>query len=126
MNLPFGSIDGNDLHVRFSTADFSVATVLAGVREHLDMFEEMSVNFMGIATDVPDGPQPVFKPIDIVAHFRYSGGGDADGVLRRVYRAVWRGVVNNFPDELDWSEAKRNYAEFVEAQAEMLQAQKDD
>ena len=36
MQLPFGTIEGDDLEVRFSTADFSVATVIAGVAEHLD------------------------------------------------------------------------------------------
>ena len=62
MDLPFGTIDGKRLEVRFSTADFSVATVIAGICEHLDMFEELGVVFLGVATDVPAGPQPVFQP----------------------------------------------------------------
>jgi hypothetical protein len=126
MSLPFGSIDGNSLEVRFSTADFSVATVIGGVREHIDMFEEMAVSFLGIATDVPEGNQPVFKPINIIAYFEYTGAGDAEGVLTRIYKALWKGVVMNFPDEIEWSEAKENYSEFIIAQAEMLRANRND
>lgn len=123
MDLPFGKIDGKNLEIRFSTADFSVATVVAGIREHLDMFEEMAVQFLGVATNVPGGQQPVFRPIDIVAKFEYVGEGDAKPTLNRIYCVTWHGVINNFPDEIEWAEAKSNYADFVVAQAEMLRAQ---
>jgi hypothetical protein len=124
MTLPFGSISGNNLQMRFSTADFSVATIIGGIREHIDMFTEMKVDFLGIATNVPDGNQPVFKPINIIAHFEYGGSGDAEGVLTRVYKALWKGIVFNFPDEMDWAEAKANFSNYVEAQASMLMANK--
>jgi len=124
MILPFGTITDSSLQVRFSTADFSVATVISGIREHLDMFEEMNVAFLGMATDVPSGAQPVFSPINIIAHFEYNGASDAEGVLGRVYRVLWKGVVLNFPDEVEWAEAKGNYANFLEAQASMLMANK--
>ncbi|HUX07692.1 MAG TPA: hypothetical protein VMX35_10310 [Acidobacteriota bacterium] len=122
MDLPFGSIDGKRLEVRFSTADFSVATVIAGISEHLDMFEEIDVVFLGVATEVPAGPQPVFQPAEIKAHFLYDGGGDAGKALRRVYLSLWKGVMMHFPDELEWSEAKSNFADFISAQAELLRA----
>ncbi len=122
MDLPFGSIEGKRLEVRFSTADFSVATVIAGISEHLDMFEELDVVFLGVATDVPAGPQPVFQPAEIKAHFLYDGGGDGEKALRRVYLSLWKGVMTHFPDELDWSEAKSNIADFISAQAELLRA----
>jgi hypothetical protein len=122
MDFPFGTISGDRLEVRFSTADFSVATVIAGIHEHLDMFEEMGVEFLGVATDVPAGPQPVFQPADIKAHFRFAGAGKAEEVLKRVYLALWRGVVANFPDELEWAESKSHFADFIMAQADLLRA----
>jgi len=122
MDLPFGSIEDGRLEVRFSSVDFSVATVIAGIAEHIDMFEELQVHFLGLATDVPAGPQPVFRPVDIVAHFQYVAGGSGEAELQRVYRALWKGVVSNFPDELDWAEAKGSYADFITAQADMLRA----
>jgi hypothetical protein len=125
MKLPFGTINGTTLEVRFSTADFSVATVIGGIREHLDMFEEMNVDFLGLATRVPGGNQPVMEPVNIVAHFEYDGSGDAAGVLGRVYRVLWKGIVQNFPDELEWSEAKANYSLFLEGQASMMAINKE-
>lgn len=125
MHLPYGSIEGTTLNATFSTADFSVATVIAGIREHLDMFEEMGIDFMGVATDVPSTAPIGPRPLNIVATFNYRGVGDAEGALKRVYAMLWKGIIANFPDELEWSEAKSNYAEFVAAQAEMLRAQSE-
>ena len=125
MSLPFGKIEDNHLEVYFSTADFSVATVIAGIREHLDMFEEMGVCFLGVATRVPAGASNSMQPLNIIANFKYHGEGDAGGVLNRIYRVVWKGVINNFPDESEWAEAKSNYSDFIAAQAEMLRAQKE-
>jgi hypothetical protein len=122
MDLPFGSIEGNRLEVRFSTADFSVATVIAGISEHIDMFEELGVVFLGVATDIPVGPQPVFQPAEIKAHFLFEGSGDAAKALRRVYLALWKGVLAHFPDEMEWSEAKSDFADYIMAQAELLRA----
>lgn len=125
MSLPFGNINDNSLEVAFSTADFSVATVIAGIREHLDMFEEMGVCFLGVATKVPAGSADSNQPVNIVANFKYSGEGDAEGVLNRVYRVLWKGVINNFPDEIDWAEAKGNYSDYILAQADMIRAQNE-
>lgn len=125
MHLPFGSIEGTTLTALFSTADFSVATVIAGIREHLDMFEEMGVSFMGVATDVPANAPAGQRPLNIIATFHYRGVGESEGTLARVYSLLWKGVLAHFPDELEWSEAKSNYADFVAAQAEMLRAQNE-
>ena len=122
MDLPFGTIEGKRLEVRFSTADFSVATVIAGIAEHIDMFEEIGVVFLGVATDVPSGPQPVFQPAYIKAHFEYLGEDNGEKTLRRVYLALWSSVIARFPDELEWSEAKSNLADFIGAQADLLRA----
>jgi hypothetical protein len=122
MEMPFGSLDGKVLTMDFSSADFSVASVLAAVRMHLDMLEEMGVTFLGISTDVPAGPEPVFRPVPVRAIFEHSGKGDAGAVLERAYQIVWQGVVNSFPDESQWAAAKKDFAQFISAQADLLRA----
>ncbi|HIE50534.1 MAG TPA: hypothetical protein EYP85_02135 [Armatimonadetes bacterium] len=122
MEVLYGNITDRTLEMEFSSADFSVASVLAAIREHLDMLEEMQVVFLGAATEVPVGPTPVFRPVPIKAVFEYLGSGDARAALERTYQVVWRGIVNTFPLEEDWAAAKRDFAEFVLAQADLLRA----
>ena len=122
MQLPFGNIDGNVLEVNFSTADYSIASVLSAVREHLDRLEEMNIIFLGAQTVVPSGPSPVFKPVSISAIFEYVGKGDARPVLERAYTVLWHGIVTVFPSESDWSKAKEAFGHFVVSQADLLRA----
>ena len=122
MDLPYGNIEDKTLAMRFSSADFTVASVLSALREHLDMLREMDVVFLGVATDVPAGPQPVFRPVDVKAVFEYVGSGNADDVLRRSYEIVWQGIVATFPDEPEWAVAKEGYAHYISSQAELLRA----
>jgi len=122
MTLPYGEIEGKRLVMRFSTADFSIATVFMAIREHLDMLGEMGIIFCGAATEIPPGHTQVFKPVDIKAIFEYTGGGDAPKYLSRAYEIIWEGIVNTFPKEEEWALAKKSYAEFIRAQAELLRA----
>jgi len=122
MEMPFGNVEGRMLSMDFSSADFSVALVLSAVRTHLDMLQEMGVTFLGISTDVPAGPSPVFRPVPVRAVFEYTGSGDAASVLERTYQVVWQGVVNTFPDESEWAAAKKDYAQFIVSQADLLRA----
>ena len=122
MQMPFGKVEGNVLTMDFSSADFSVASVLAAIRMHLDMLQEMGVAFTGISTDVPAGPSPVFRPVPVRAVLEHTGSGDAKSVLERAYQVVWQGIVNTFPDEPDWAAAKGDYAQFISSQAELLRA----
>jgi hypothetical protein len=122
MDMPFGEIDGKVLDVKFSSADFSVATVIAAIREHLDMLGEMQVVFLGVATDVPSGPTPVFQPVAIKASFEYTGPEAAAAVLERTYQIVWQGIVNTFPEETEWALSKQAFAAYITAQAELLRA----
>ena len=122
MAFPFGEIEGKRLVMNFSTADFSIASVLSAIREHLDMLGEMGVIFLGAATEVPPAPTPVFKPVSIKAIFEYTGAGGAEKYLERTYEIVWQGIVNTFPSEAVWAESKRAYAEFIRGQAELLRA----
>ncbi|MBN1901885.1 hypothetical protein JW926_11235 [Candidatus Sumerlaeota bacterium] len=122
MNLPFGEIENTRLTINFSSADFSIASVLSAIREHLDMLREMGITFLGAATDAPPGPSPVFKPVSIKAIFEYTGGSGAEKYLLRAYEILWEGVINTFPGEALWAESKKAYAEYIRAQAELLRA----
>ncbi len=122
MNMPFGEIKDRTLTMRFSTADFSIALVLNAIKVHVDMIEEMQVVFIGAQTDVIAGPSPVFRPIPVVAHFEYVGKGSNKEILEKVYRVVWQGVLNSFPDETCWAKSKEAYASFIGAQADLLRA----
>lgn len=122
MNMPFGEIKDKGLEVRFSSADYSIATVLTAIREHLDVLEEIGVSFLGAATEVHTGPTPVFRPTDIKACFEYTGSGDGKVCLERAYQVIWKGVVATFPDENEWADAKASFGQFILAQADLLRA----
>ena len=125
MNLPYGEIKGSVLTMRFSTADYSIASVLDAIQIHLDVIENMDVAFLGAQTDIVAGPTPVFQPVPVVAQFEYTGKGSAQAVLEKVYRTVWQGIVASFPDEASWSQAKESYGAFIAAQADLLRARKE-
>jgi hypothetical protein len=120
--MPFGEVDGTVLDMRFSSADFSVASVLAAIREHLDMLNEMDVSFLGIATEVQTGPTPVFQPVAIKASFQYQGRDPATPVLERTYEIVWEAIVNTFPAESEWAKSKEAFSHYIAAQADLLRA----
>jgi len=125
MNLPYGEIKGNVLVMKFSTADYSIASVLDAIEIHVDVIENMEVVFLGAQTDVVTGPTPVFQPVPVVAQFEYTGKGSAREILEKVYKIVWQGIVASFPDESSWSEAKEAYAAFIAAQADLLRARSE-
>ena len=126
MEMPYGEVEGKVLTVNFSTADYSVATVMAAVREHIDVLDPMEVKFLGCETEVPTGPTPVFQPVPIKARFEYVGGGTGvRSVLEKVYELIWHGIVVTFPSESDWATAKQAFSDFVVAQADLLRARVD-
>jgi hypothetical protein len=122
VEMPFGEVDGTVLDMRFSSADFSVASVLSAVRERLDMLNEMGVSFLGIATEVATGPTPVFQPVAIKASFQYLGRDPATPVLERTYEIVWEAIVNTFPAESEWAKSKEAFGHYITAQADLLRA----
>jgi len=122
MTLPYGEIKGNILVMKFSTADFSIASVLNAIKIHVDVIESMGVVFLGAQTEVVAGPAPVFQPVPVVAQFEFIGKGSAKDTLEKVYKIVWQGIVASFPDEGTWSDAKEAYAAFIAAQADLLRA----
>lgn len=122
MQMPFGSVDGNVLTMRFSSADFSVASVISAIRCHMDAMEELGVRFIGVATETPAGPTPVFRPTNIEAKFEYCGDAKPGPVLERTYQVIWKGVLDTFPFEEEWAQAKSSFADFIAAQADLLRA----
>lgn len=122
MTLPYGEINNNLLSMKFSTADYSVASVLSAIKVHNDVIEELGVVFLGAQTEIVTGPTPVFQPVPVVAQFEYTGKGAGKDALEKVYKIVWHGIVDSFPDETCWSEAKEAYAAFIAAQADLLRA----
>lgn len=111
--------------MNFSTADFSIASVLSAIKIHVDVIENMGVVFLGAQTEVVAGPTPVFQPVPVIVQFEYTGKGSAKEILEKVYKIVWQGIVASFPDESCWSEAKEAYAAFIAAQADLLRARVD-
>ena len=122
MEMPYGQVKDDVLELRFSSADYSVASVMAACREHLDKLNEMQVQFLGTATAIGAGSGGVFRPVDIVAHFEYIGDGDARPTLERAYVTVWQGIVSTFPSEEAWARGKEAYGAYIRAQADLLRA----
>ena len=122
MNLPYVEIKDKILQIKFSTADFSIASVLSAVKVHLDVIEELGVVFLGAQTEIIAGPNPVFQPVPVIAQFEYTGKGASKDILEKVYKVIWQGIVSSFPNETQWSEAKEAYASFIAAQADLLRA----
>ena len=111
--------------MNFSTADFSIASVLSAIKIHVDVIENMGVVFLGAQTEVVAGSTPVFQPVPVIVQFEYTGKGSAKEILEKVYKIAWQGIVASFPDESCWSEAKEAYAAFIAAQADLLRARVD-
>ncbi len=122
MNLPYGEIKDSVLKMKFSTADFSIASVLTSIKVHIDVIEELGVTFLGAQTEIVAGPSPVFQPVPVIAQFEHIGKGSAKDTLEKVYKLVWQGIVESFPDETCWSQAKEAYSSFIAAQADLLRA----
>lgn len=122
MQLPFGEIRTNQLIMKFSTADYSIASVLNAIKERLDLLSQLNVVFLGAATEIITGPTPIFTPVPIVAYFLYKGKDDSKTILERVYEVIWEGIAYTFPDESSWANSKSNYADFIDAQAQLLRA----
>ncbi len=122
MTLPYGETKNNILIMKFSTADFSIASVLNAIKVHLDVIQSMDTVFLGAQTEMTAGPSPVFQPVPVIAQFEFQGKGSATATLEKIYALVWQGIVNSFPDETCWSQAKQAYGGFIAAQADLLRA----
>ncbi|RDE14016.1 MAG: hypothetical protein C4K48_06795 [Candidatus Thorarchaeota archaeon] len=126
IKLPFGKISQKKLIMHFSAYDIDLPIIAAGIRERMDVFRELGVEFAGFGTDIPESMSEQ-SPALVKCFFEYVGeGGDANLVLKRVYHLVWGGMIAMFPDLEEWATAKADLSNLTLAQAEVIRARKED
>jgi len=126
IKLPFGKISQRKLIMHFSAYDIDLPIIAAGIRERMDVFRELGVEFAGFGTDIPESVSEQ-SPAVVKCFFEYVGeGGDANLVLKRVYHLVWGGMIAMFPDLEEWATAKADLSNLTLAQAEVIRARKED
>jgi hypothetical protein len=92
----------------------------------MDVLRELGVAFAGFGTEVPEGMSEQ-RPARVKAFFEYIGNeSDARVILKRTYHLIWSGMLQEFPDLLDWAAAKADLANLTYAQADVLRARKGD
>jgi hypothetical protein len=124
IKLPYGSISNKKLTMHFSAYDIDLPVIAAGIRERMDVLRELHVAFAGFGTEVPEQMSEQ-SPAVVKCFFEYVGdSGDADVILKRVYHLVWGGMIMEFPDLVDWAEAKADLSALTLAQAEVLRARR--
>lgn len=125
IKLPYGTIKDKKLIMNFSAFDMDLPVIAAGVRERSDVLKEMQVAFSGFGTEVPEELSRQ-KPAEIKVFFEYLGKEtDASIILKRVYHIVWGGIIQEFPDLIDWAEAKADLSSLTFAQAEVMRVRRE-
>lgn len=126
IKLPFGKISQKKLIMHFSAYDIDLPIIAAGIRERMDVFRELGVEFAGFGTDIPESMSEQ-SPAVVKCYFEYVGeGGDSNLVLKRVYHLVWGGMIAMFPGLEEWATAKADLSNLTLAQAEVIRARKED
>lgn len=126
IKLPYGTISKKKLIMHFSAYDIDLPIIAAGIRERMDVFRELDVEFAGFGTEVPE-TMTEQTPAMVKCFFEYVGKGtDAGVILKRVYHLVWGGMIMEFPDLVEWAEAKADMSNLTIAQADALRAQRGD
>ena len=124
--LPYGTIKKKKLIMHFSAYDIDLPIIAAGIRERMDVFRELGVEFAGFGTEVPENVSEQ-TPAVVKCFFEYVGkDGDAEVILKRVYHLVWGGMIMEFPDLVEWAAAKADMSNLTIAQADVLRAQRGD
>ena len=124
--LPYGTIKKKKLIMHFSAYDIDLPIIAAGIRERMDVFRELDVEFAGFGTEVPENVSDQ-TPAMVKCFFEYVGKeSDADVILKRVYHLVWGGMIMEFPDLVEWAAAKADLSNLTIAQADVLRAQRGD
>jgi hypothetical protein len=124
--LPYGKISQKKLIMHFSAYDIDLPVIAAGIRERMDVFRELGVEFAGFGTDIPENMSEQ-TPAVVKCFFEYvREGGDASVILKRVYHLVWGGMMEQFPDLEQWAAAKADLSNLTLAQAEVIRARKED
>ncbi len=124
--LPYGTISKKKLIMHFSAYDIDLPIIAAGIRERMDVFRELDVEFAGFGTEVPENMTEQ-TPAVVKCFFEYVGKeSDSSVILKRVYHLVWGGMINEFPDLMEWAAAKADLSNLTIAQADVLRAQRGD
>ncbi len=124
--LPYGTIKDKKLIMHFSAYDIDLPVIAAGIRERMDVLKELDVAFAGFGTEVPD-KMTEQSPAMVKCFFEYVGKQtDPVVILKRVYHLIWGGMIQEFPDIIDWAAAKSDLANLTYAQADVLRARKGD
>ncbi|TFG33757.1 hypothetical protein EU527_06950 [Candidatus Thorarchaeota archaeon] len=124
--LPYGKISKKKLIMHFSAYDMDLPVIASGIRERMDVFRELGVEFAGFGTEIPENISEQ-SPALIKCFFEYVGEtGDANLILKRVYHLVWGGMIQEFPDLDIWASAKADLSNLTMAQAEIIRARKED
>lgn len=126
IKLPYGTITKKKLIMHFSAYDIDLPIIAAGIRERMDVFRELDVEFAGFGTEVPANMSEQ-TPAIVKCFFEYVGkDADAGVTLKRVYHLVWGGMIAEFPDLVEWAAAKADLSNLTIAQADVLRAQRGD
>ncbi|MHA2025509.1 MAG: hypothetical protein ACW98U_06365 [Candidatus Thorarchaeota archaeon] len=126
MKLPYGTITKKKLIMHFSAYDMDLPVIAAGIRERMDVFRELDVEFAGFGTEVPASVSEQ-TPAVVKCFFEYVGKeADASEILKRVYHLVWGGMIMEFPDIMEWAAAKADLSNLTIAQADVMRAQRGD
>ncbi len=126
IKLPYGTIKKKKLIMYFSAYDIDLPIIAAGIRERMDVFRELDVEFAGFGTEIPENMSEQ-SPALVKCFFEYIGKeSDASVILKRVYHLVWGGMIMEFPDLIEWAAAKADLSNLTIAQADVLRAQRGD
>ncbi|TFG06733.1 hypothetical protein EU538_09805 [Candidatus Thorarchaeota archaeon] len=124
ITLPYGKITDKKLVMNFSAYDIDLPVIASGIRERSDVLRELGVAFSGFGTEVPEKVTQQ-NPATVKAYFEYVGTqSDAKVILKRAYHLVWGGMIEEFPDLIDWAQAKADLSNLTYAQAEVLRARR--
>jgi hypothetical protein len=126
IKLPYGTISKKKLIMHFSAYDIDLPVIAAGIRERMDVLKELEVSFAGFGTELPEKLTEQ-TPAVIKCFFEYVGKEtDASVILKRVYHLIWGGMIDEFPDLIEWAAAKSDLSNLTIAQADVLRAQRGD
>jgi len=110
----------------FSAYDIDLPVIASGIRERMDVLKELEVAFAGFGTEIPEQMTDQ-SPASIKCFFEYVGKeSDPRTILKRVYHLIWGGMIQEFPDLVDWAEAKADLSNLTIAQADILRARRGD
>ena len=126
LTLPFGKISDKKLIMSFSAFDIDLPVIAAGIRERMDVLKELEVAFAGFGTEIPKEVTDQ-TPATIKCFFEYVGKeSDPRTILKRVYHLIWSGMIQQFPELIDWAQAKADLSNLTIAQADVLRARRGD